>query len=145
MSFREGCRYTGNVISGSLIESGKGTPGFEIQIECDEGVMFHTIWMTPKTVEYAAKDFAVLDVTEEQLANVSFLTNQLPLIVQGKTVAFGTKAEEYKGVTKIRCAWIGKPKAPAAASLQGSVAKMFGGKVEPTAPAAGDVDPDLNF
>lgn len=126
-----------------MIESGKGTPGFEIQIECDEGVMFHTIWITPKTVEYAAKDFAVLDVTEEQLANVSFLTNQLPLMVQGKQVTFGTKAEEYKGVTKIRCAWIGKPKAPAASSLQGSVAKMFGGKAEPA--AATEEDSDLPF
>jgi len=141
VSFRDGCRYTGNVIAGAMIESGKGTPGFEIQIECDEGVMFHTIWITPKTVEYAAKDFAVLDVTEEQLANVSFLTNQLPLMVQGKTVTFGTKAEEYKGNVKIRCAWIGKPKAPAAASLQGSIAKMFGGKAdEPAAPTPAEDD-----
>jgi len=123
------------VARGALIESAKGTPGFELQMECDEGVMFHTIWITPKTKEYAIKDFAVLDVSESQLANASFLANELPLMVVGKPISFGTKKEEYKGVSKVKCAWIGKPKAPASASLEKSVAMMFGG-------GADDADPE---
>ena len=139
MSFHPDQRYTGTVARGALIESAKGTPGFEIQMECDEGVMFHTIWITPKTKEYALKDFAVLDVTESQLANASFLANELPLMVVGKPISFGTKEEEYKGVSKVKCAWIGKPKAPASSSLEKSVAMMFGGD------GADDTDPELNF
>ena len=135
MSFHPDQRYTGTVARGALIESAKGTPGFEIQMECDEGVMFHTIWITPKTKEYALKDFAVLDVTESQLANASFLANELPLMVVGKPISFGTKEEEYKGVSKVKCAWIGKPKAPASSSLEKSVAMMFGG-------SADDADPE---
>lgn len=145
MSFRADARYTGTVVSGSLIESAKGTPGFEIQMECDEGVMFHTIWITEKTKEYAVKDFAVLDVTESQLANSSFLANQLPLVVQGKPISFGTKEEEYKGNVKIKCAWIGKPKAPKSDTLEGSVAKMFGGAAEPDTTGDNLIDDDIPF
>lgn len=138
MSLRADTRYTGTVERGTLVESQKGTPGFELLFECDEGTMVHTIWLTPATIEkgYAQKDFAVFDVTEDQLQSESFLRDQLPSIIVGKPVTFGTKEEEYKGEVKVKCAWIGKPKAPTAATLEGSVAAMFRGDKAPSAPVA---------
>ena len=150
MGLRADTRYTGNVTRGSLIESGKGTPGFEILIECEDGSMVHTIWLTPATIDkgYAQKDFAVFDVTEDQLQSESYLRNELPLAIVGKPVTFGTKEEEYKGEVKVKCAWIGKPKAPTAATLEGSVAAMFRGEkaaAAPAAPAQSIEDDDIPF
>jgi hypothetical protein len=150
MGLRADTRYTGSVTRGNLIESGKGTPGFEILIECDEGSMVHTIWLTPATIDkgYAQKDFAVFDVTEEQLQSESFLRNQLPVAIVGKPVTFGTKEDEYKGEVKVKCAWIGKPKGPTAATLEGSVAAMFRGEKATAVKAPGDLsilDEDIPF
>lgn len=152
MSLRADSRYTGEVTRGTLVESAKGTPGFEIMIECDEGTMIHTIWITPKTIEYAVKDFAIFDVTEEQLGRESFLRDELPLTIVGKPVTFGTKEEVYKGEAKVKCAWLGKPKGPTSATLEGSVAAMFRGEAAPVAraevKAPGDpsiLDDDIPF
>lgn len=150
MSLRADTRYTGTVARGTLVESGKGTPGFELLFECEEGSMVHTIWLTAATIDkgYAQKDFAVFDVTEEQLQSESFLRDELPLAIVGKPVTFGTKEEEYKGEVKVKCAWIGKPKAPTAATLEGSVAAMFRGEKAGTALASPDpefTDDDIPF
>jgi hypothetical protein len=140
MALRADNRYTGVVGKAGLMESQKGTPGFEFRIDVEgDGDIWHTIWLTPATREYAEKDFAVLDVTPEKLRNESFLRNELDTFVVGKPVTFGTKEEVYNNKPRVRVAWIGKPKAPASSSLQGSVASIFGGG----SVSAGAAHPDM--
>jgi len=124
MAFVDKGRYTGRVTRAKLTESQKGTPGFEILIECEEGAMTHTIWITAKNIDRAVKDFAVFDVSEEMLDSETFLRDVLPEKIIGKLVTFGTKEETYQDKTSIKCAWINKGR-DASESLEASVAGIF--------------------
>lgn len=125
MALRADSRYTGEVTQGKWMESQKGTLGFQLMLECEEGGISHTIWVTEKNKEKAAESFAAIGVTKEQLQNASFLRNEMPTAVVGQPVTFGTKEEEYNGKTRVVVSWIGAPRAPKADSIEDSVAALF--------------------
>ena len=95
-----------------MIESAKGTPGFEIQIDTESGTMMHTIWITRRNKEYAEKDLVTIGADPNRLANPNYLENELPVHVTGQEIVFGTKEEVYKEKASVKVAWLGRPKAP---------------------------------
>lgn len=125
MSLRADSRYTGEVTQGKWMESQKGTLGFQLMLECEEGGISHTIWVTEKNKEKAAEAFAAIGVTKEQLTNASFLRNEMPTAVVGVAITFGTKEEEYNNKKRVVVSWIGTPKAPKAETIEDSVAALF--------------------
>lgn len=146
MTFYPDQRYAGTIANGQLIESQKGTPGFQVQIDTEnDGTMMHTVWITSANREYAEKDLVTLGADPAKLTSPSYLEHELPAAVVGVEVVFGTKEEVYKEKRSVKVAWIGKPKAPASSSLFGSVASIFGGSPEPQKPAVEFADDDIPF
>jgi hypothetical protein len=140
MSLYPDQKYSGEVTRGKWMESQKGTLGFEIMLECEDGAISHTIWVTETTKERAEQDFIALGVTPAQLRDESYLRNEMPLAVVGAPISFGTKEEDYKGKKSIKVSWFGKPRAPRAATLEGSVAALFRGEAPPVAAEVADDD-----
>ena len=122
-------KYNGTVMPGSaLTETGTGTVSFQVNLQCEDGNAVYNIWMTDKNRENARKAFTALGVTPEQLQDSNYFEYQLGQDIEGREVAFGTKAEEYKGKTTIKVAWIGKHRDQLDGGLASAAAKFFGGK-----------------
>ena len=110
--------YDGKVLAGAQIitSSAKGTLGFEVPLECEDGRIKHVIWLTPSTMDNAEKTFReALGVTAEQLRNEEFVTKKLSEYIVGRDVRFTTETDA-KGYVKVK--WLngvggmGKPAAP---------------------------------
>lgn len=122
-------KYHGTVRDGStLIEAASGTMGFQVMLNCEDGRIFYTIWITDKNRDRALKDFAALGVTEDQLQNPNYIEYQLGQDIVGREIVFGTKEEDYKGKTTVKVAWIGRSSmAGADGNKASAVARFFGG------------------
>lgn len=120
-------RYNGVVTRAEWIESSKGTSGLQLDIETDDGMdhVSHVLWVTEKTKEYFARDMATLGVAEEKLSQGSFLAYELPSVVCGREITFGTHEEEYKGERRVKVAWIGERRASNPKGAAFAVAQMF--------------------
>jgi hypothetical protein len=132
MPLQPDMKYNGTVMSNSgAIESQSGTYGYEIWIECEDGRIRHTFWITPKTADKVRKQLVLLGANESRLGEMNYWEYELKDDIAGAEISFGTKEEEYNGKTSVRVNWIGK-------RSQGkphvALAKMFGGAVaEPPA------------
>ena len=121
-------KYSGVVgVNSRMIESNKGSLGYQIPIQCSEGDTSFVIWLTDKNRKNALKCFASLDVTEEQLKDPNFVEYQLSLAIQGKEISFGTALNDYNGKQTIQVSWIGRKSTPAD-GLSRAAAEFFGGK-----------------
>ena len=133
MAHRADEKYLGTVTGGRLVESSKGTPGlqFDIEEQTMGDPISHTIWLSSKSKEYAEKDLEVLGITAAHRADASFWSYKVDEHLRGQAIAYGTKSEEYKGKTSIRVAWISKPRTsdgPAGErGLASAAASLFGG------------------
>ena len=68
MGFQADTRYNGVVGNGScLMESQRGTVGYQVMLSCDDGDTIYIIWLTEKNRKRALRDFQSLGVDPEKL------------------------------------------------------------------------------
>jgi hypothetical protein len=141
MSLKPDHKYNGRVIAGSsLMETQTGTLGYQVMLECEDGDISFTIWLTDKNKERAKKAFETLGVSVENLKDPKYIEFKLGMEITGREVSFGTKEETYKGTTSVKVVYIGKK---TSANLTRSVANFFGGSLpEPESPIT---DEDIPF
>lgn len=145
MSLRADTTYTGTVVGAEWMQSNKGTSGLSIHLETDDGSQItHVLWITPKTKDYFQRDMTeALGVPLEKLSDGPFLQHELPTFLAGREVQFGTKAEVYNGMTKVKVAWIGAKRVSDPRGAAYSVAQLFGGTV--SAPEGPITEDDIPF
>jgi len=133
MPIKPDTKYNGRVRAGSYpFESQSGTPGYQVNLECEDGATQFVIWLTEKNRERARKNFETLGVNVARFEDPNYIEYQLAGEIVGREVSFGTKEETYRGETKVKVAWIGRK---SEGTPVVTMAKFFGGK-EPTAPAS---------
>jgi hypothetical protein len=139
-------KYQGKVERGQMIRSkNKGTTGFEVLIAVPEqgDSIFHTIWITAGGRERAGRDLISLGADPEAFSQkadeseaafrqrlATYLNGPLAEDVAGKTITFGTKAEEYQGKLYTKVKWLGERKAsgePAASKEIADAASILAG------------------
>jgi len=131
MGIKADWKYNGTVRAGSgLVESGTGTPSYQVMLTCEDGDTSFQIWLTEKNKERATKAFETLGVPADKLKDAQFFEYEMGGIIEGVEVSFGTREEEYRGKRTVKVAWIGKPSAALAGSLSSAAAAFFGGKAE---------------
>ncbi len=108
MSLKVDHRYAGEVRPGSeLIESQSGSLGFQVMLGCEDGDTSYTIWLTAKNRDRARDVFVkALGIDAAKLQNQTYIENQLAIDIAGRPVTFITEANEYKGKTIIKVAWL---------------------------------------
>jgi hypothetical protein len=128
MGLRADAKYRGEITFCEWTESRNGTPGLQIDVESTEGSISHTWYLTEATLQYFERDMKGFGVTPDQLASGTFMQYELPTVLKGREVSFGTKEEVYNGKNRIKVSWIGAHKAPSDDRGVGyAVAQMFGG------------------
>lgn len=130
MSYEAGKKYSVVIAAAGLMESSQGTPGIEVILNCDEhGETKHVLWLTPKTKDRTAsvlEEFGILPAEIPQ-----FLEDGCERLV-GQVAEIDVRAEEYRGETRVRVAWLHgpnrKPAGVKPASQKALVAaqRMFG-------------------
>lgn len=124
MSLKPDWKYNGKVAEGSqMIETARGSIGFQVNLDCEDGKTTFVIWMTEKNRKRAEGSFDVLGADFSKLGSPSYLEYEFPSEIVGREVSFGTKEEEYNGKKSVKVAWIGK-KSEGKPSVAG--AKFFG-------------------
>lgn len=125
MGIKPDRKYNGTISPGSaLVETQKGTLGYQVQLECEDGETSYTIWLTPKTRENARECFEkALGVDPKKLEDGNYIDMQLGLDIAGREVSFNTKEEEYNGKFKVKVS--GLYKRSAAAGGLGKAASSF--------------------
>lgn len=110
MSVKADTKYIGTAASGSeLIETQKGTLGYQVMLDCEDGQTSYMIWLTAKNRDRARKDFEVLGVPEDKLKDERYIQYQLGQDLVGRRLKFGTVEEEYNGKKRVKVSWIGRP------------------------------------
>ena len=129
MPIRADKKYNGTVGSGgALVETQRGTMGYQIPLTCEDGETSFTIWFTDKNRENALKQFAALGINEEQLNDPNFLEHELAQQIDGVEVSFGTKEEVYNSKRSVKVVWIGKKSEALEAGLAQAAASFFANK-----------------
>lgn len=147
MGLKADKKYHGTVAPGSaLIESSKGTLGYQVQLECEDGPTSYTIWLTPATRETATETFVKsLGVDEKKLKDGNYIEMQLGLDIDGREVTFTTEENEYKGKVTVKVKGLYKRNASAGGPLGKVAGQFFGagsGKVTTESPIT---DADVPF
>lgn len=144
MGLRSEQGYNMEVTSASLIQSRKGTMGFQIGLECSDGETEFTIWLTPNNRQNILDSFKALDVdpSSAPMHSRSYLENQLPMAIVGKVVYAYMKDEPYNGETKTKVSWIGKKREDSGGLAENAanfLSEMFGSE------EGGKSDSELGF
>ncbi len=126
MAVKANQTYSGKIIGGGLHHASTGSLGISVELECKEGTIQHTWYVTPNTKERVKKTLLDLGVPEKTLTSRTALEN-IGNVLTGKAVEFTTIEEEYKGKKHVRVQWVNPPKkkaepTPEAAKL---IADMF--------------------
>jgi hypothetical protein len=118
-------RYVGTVAGGSgLYESSKGTLGFQVLLQCEDGATDYTVWLTEKNVERAKRDFVTLGIDPKRLGNASDFT-KIGQEIEGREVSFETGEETYNEKTTIKVKWLSQKKDSGVGSLEERAANLF--------------------
>ena len=144
MAVEAGRTYAGRVRHGARMVKSKekGTLGFEIPLECEDGDITHTLWITSSTRDKVLKTFnEVLGVSLAKLQDENFVANEISDFIADREVEFTTKEEEYNGNYYVRVQWLNRPKGSGSGGTTDGAASMaaafFQGKpVHKPAPAA---------
>lgn len=128
MALRADQTYSGHIRSAAAVFSGSGTPGIQINLECQDGKISHTFWLTEKTVKRVEKTLTEIGCRSEDLYNENGLDN-IDEILADREVSFTTVSEEYKGDTRIKVQWVNKPRGDSNGKTAASAAaSLFSGK-----------------
>ena len=138
MTIKADTRYAGTITGAGLYEANSGTLGYQLLLECEDGTTDYVIWLTPKSKENAVKAFKALGIEEGALKTEAGI-DSIEARVLNLAVHFGTKSEEWNGKTRIKVAWVGKPKAEGGGDVRKRAAAFFAGT------EAGDEDASVPF
>lgn len=146
MPLQPNSKYNVTVGFASFIESqNTGTPGIQITFECEEGSIEHTIWVTPKSREFAVRDLKTLGIREQDLSSMPFLEN-IGTALLGAECSITTFEDEYKGKKKLKVQWINDKRKAASGSAVSRAASLLGGSpVTVPADDHGITDEDVPF
>lgn len=145
-------RYVGTVASGSgLYESSKGTLGFQVLINCEDGSTDYTIWLTEKNTlptkdggpSRAARDFETLGIDPKRLKNSKDFTI-IGEEIEGHEISFETDEETFNEKTRVKVKWISPKKDRGVGSLEERAASLFGG-LPPSGVPLDTSDDDVPF
>jgi hypothetical protein len=145
MAIKADMKYNGKIAEGSYFYySSQGSLALNIRLECEDGTISFPLWLTEKNKERAVKTLTSLGADPAKLGNQNYLDNELPGVITGKEVSFGTKEETYNDKTTIKVSWIGKATDP---NVVRGAASFFGGGGAPTAKDRADeiTDDDIPF
>lgn len=101
--------YSGHIIGGGIGYASTGSLGISIELECQEGTIQHTWYVTPKTAARVKKTLVELGVPKEALASRTAIEN-IGAVLTGKPVEFTTVREEWQGKERVRVQWVNPPK-----------------------------------
>jgi hypothetical protein len=126
MAFAEGI-YDVTITKAGMAESEKGTVGLQVELKHETcGTIFHTIWLTPKTKERAAKTLAEFGVTADVLASADFWDDPGAALV-GQAASITCENEEYpegSGKVKLRARWLNGPNQAMKAAASGTSQRL---------------------
>lgn len=147
-------RYVGTIASGSgLYESLKGTLGFQVLINCEDGATDYTIWLTEKNTlpakdggpSRAARDFETLGIDSRRLRDSKDFTI-IGEEIAGHEISFETDEETYNEKTRVRVKWISEKKDAGVGSMEQRAAALFGSpKPTPDVPVPNRDNDDVPF
>ena len=127
MTLRADIIYQGKVGEGSYPcqSQKKGTSGYVVMLECDDGNTEFTIWLTPKNKENAKMYFEILGVDFEKMKSATYIAMQLAHDIAGKDIAFQTKSETWNDKTRVK---VDRLMLPSQGDPAKDVAAFFGGE-----------------
>lgn len=132
--------YSGTIIGGGIHYASTGSLGISIQIECPDGTIQHTWWVSEKTKDRVKKNLLEIGVPEQSLTSVTALEG-IGDVMNGTEVEFTTISEEWKGKERVRVQWVNPPKKNTGVDPAKQLAALFGNGQVTTAsklPAAAD-------
>lgn len=139
MSIKAGIKYHGEVTGGSLMETQKGTLGYQVFLNCPDGETSYTVWLTAKNRDRARETFVdALGVDGNKLVDQNYIEMQLVNDIVGRPVTFVTEEEIYRDTKRIKVAFLFKRSATADVKPQVAMADFFSGKVTPVTPITDD-------
>lgn len=135
--------YDGTVLGGARWYYARtGTLGLQLQLECSDGEIDHTLWITEKNKDRITEILCdVFGVAYKNLQNQTYLENQLAIDIEGKACSFTTVEEEYRGDSRVKVGFINKPRAAGDLPPCAAAAMMFGGKPKASKPATPQAPP----
>lgn len=143
MSIKAPVKYHGNVVGGTMMETQKGTLGYQVFLNCPDGETSYTIWLTAKNRDRARETFVdALGVDGDKLIDPNYIEMQLANDIAGRLVTFVTEEEVYKDTKRIKVAFLFKRSATADVKPAKAAADFFSGKVTPATPIT---DEDVPF
>ena len=145
MSFQAGQSYNVKITSANAVESNSGTPGIQVTFENIEGAAIsHTLWVTPRSAEFVARDLGTLGVPTEKLSSPTFMEN-LNSILSGRECNISLFSEEYpkgSGKYKVKVQYINPKRDASGAAPAHRIAEMFGGpKAAPVVAETAEEEP----
>ena len=128
-------KYTGEIIDASLYRSNnKGTLGLELRIQCEEGNIDHTLWLSDKARPNSEKKLKELGITEQEMKSGVFW-NAVGTFLMGKRVRIETEQEIYNEKPRVRVKWLNADNGSLEeGDMATAAARLFGGGGAP-APA----------
>jgi hypothetical protein len=153
MALRADVRYDGTVTRAEWIESANtGTRGLELDLETPEGeIAVYQIWVSPKSLEIASKQFRILGADDDDLLDASHMEHVFPSDCVGKKVRFKTFEDTYKNKVTVKVERLLPPASEGSGGIGGGVADLFRQAkglpaAKAPAPAAAEVsDEDIPF
>jgi hypothetical protein len=143
MSIKAGVKYHGEVTGGNMMETQKGTLGYQVFLNCHDGETSYTIWLTAKNRDRARETFVqALGVDGNKLSDAAYIENGLAGDITGHPVTFTTEEEEYNGKFRTKVAFLMKRSATADVPASRAAADFFSGKVTSSTPIT---DEDVPF
>jgi hypothetical protein len=125
--FQPGQNYNVAVSSAFVMESKSGKPGIQINFEKEDGASIqHTIWISEKALEYAARDLATLGIPTDKLSSPTYLENIGSHLV-GRECNVSIFEEDYNGKKYTKVQFINEKRDTSGAPPAARIAEMFGG------------------
>jgi len=101
--------YNGHITGAGIGYASTGSLGISIELECPQGGIQHTWYVTPKTAARVKKTLLELGVPPETLSSRTALEN-IGSALTGKPVEFTTISEEWQGKERVRVQWVNPAK-----------------------------------
>jgi hypothetical protein len=104
------------------------TPGLELNLECAEGAISHTLWLSEKARVNTEKKLREIGVTDAEMKSGVFWSSVDSYLV-GKRVKIETEEETYNGKARVKVKWFNADKCGSddEENLAAYTARFFGG------------------
>ena len=101
-----GKTYQMEIVTAGLAENAAGDKQcIEVELACQDGKLWHRIWLTEPARERVAKTLAEFGI---EASDAEFWNGNCAALV-GKTATVETELHEYNGKTSVRVKWFNGP------------------------------------